>query len=249
MTTSKTTLFCVGACAVFFLVLCGLLAAPAVAQKREYKEAHVYVTAPSVTDTSASAGQLGADRGFQAFAPLDQPDEHDPTIIIDESKTFQTIEGFGGAFTDAAATTFGKLPKEAQEAFLKACFDPVEGNGYTLCRTTIHSCDYSADMYTYDETPGDKELKDFSIKHDLTDRIPFIKRAMAVAGKDTLCVTEKAGPRAKVYDFDGTLQAVIASAPFDPNCKNMSVAVDGRGVVYVADTVKLAIFAFRPVTL
>jgi glucosylceramidase len=186
MTTSKTTLFCVGACAVFFLVLCGLLAAPAVAQKREYKEAHVYVTAPSVTDTSASAGQLGADRGFQAFAPLDQPDEHDPTIIIDESKTFQTIEGFGGAFTDAAATTFGKLPKEAQEAFLKACFDPVEGNGYTLCRTTIHSCDYSADMYTYDETPGDKELKDFSIKHDLTDRIPFIKRAMAVAGKDKL---------------------------------------------------------------
>ena len=70
-----------------------------------------------------------------------------------------------------------------------------------------------------------------------------------VAVRDRIYVTEKAGPRAKVYDFDGTLQAVIASAPFDPNCKNMSVAVDGRGVVYVADTVKLAIFAFRPVTL
>ena len=70
-----------------------------------------------------------------------------------------------------------------------------------------------------------------------------------VAVGERIYVTEKAGPRAKVYDFDGTLQAVIASAPFDPNCKNMSVAVDGRGVVYVADTVKLAIFAFRPVTL
>ena len=62
-------------------------------------------------------------------------------------------------------------------------------------------------------------------------------------------VTEKAGPRAKVYDFDGNLQGVIASAPFDPNCKNMNVAVDARGLVYVADTVKLSIFVFEPVTV
>jgi sugar lactone lactonase YvrE len=72
-----------------------------------------------------------------------------------------------------------------------------------------------------------------------------------VAVGDRIYVTEKAGPRAKVYDFSGTLQAVIASTPFDPNCKNMSVAVekDARGVVYVADTVQLAIFAFEPVTV
>jgi hypothetical protein len=72
-----------------------------------------------------------------------------------------------------------------------------------------------------------------------------------VAVGDRIYVTEKAGPRAKVYDFGGTLQAVIASTPFDPNCKNMSVGVekDARGVVYVADTVQLVIFAFQPVTV
>jgi len=68
-----------------------------------------------------------------------------------------------------------------------------------------------------------------------------------VAVGDRIYVTEKAGPRAKVYDFSGALQAVIATAPFDPNCKNMSLTVDARGVVYVADTVQLAIFAFEPV--
>ena len=68
-----------------------------------------------------------------------------------------------------------------------------------------------------------------------------------VAVRDRVYVTEKAGPRAKVYDFGGNLQAVIASDTFDPNCKNMSVAVDGRGTVYVADTVKLTIHAFEPV--
>lgn len=184
MIPSKPTIFRAGSCAALLAILCGLLVVPVFAQKPEYKEAHIYVTAPAATNIAAA--QLLADRGFQAFAPLEQPDEHNPTIIIDESKTFQTIEGFGGAFTDAAATTFGKLPQDAQESFLKACFDPIEGHGYTLCRTTIHSCDYSGDMYTYDDTPGDKELKDFSIKHDLKDRIPFIKRAMALAGKDKL---------------------------------------------------------------
>ena len=63
-----------------------------------------------------------------------------------------------------------------------------------------------------------------------------------------LYVTEKAGPRAKVYDFSGALQAVVAADVFDPNCKNMSLAVDHRGRVYVADTVRLAIFVFEPVT-
>jgi glucosylceramidase len=170
-----------GLCAVLLAVLCCLVASPAQAQKQKYQEAHVYITAPATADAPDGRAMLLSDRGFQTVEPLEQPDEHVPTIIIDETKTFQTIEGFGGAFTDAAATTFGKLPKAAQEDFLKMSFDPVAGNGYTLCRTTIHSCDFSGDMYTYDDTPGDKELKNFSIAHDMKDRIPMIKRAQVVA--------------------------------------------------------------------
>jgi sugar lactone lactonase YvrE len=70
-----------------------------------------------------------------------------------------------------------------------------------------------------------------------------------VAVRDRIYVTEKAGPRAKVYSFGGELEAVIASDVFDANCKNMSIAVDGHGRVFVGDTVKLAIFIFEPVTL
>jgi hypothetical protein len=66
-----------------------------------------------------------------------------------------------------------------------------------------------------------------------------------VAVADRIYVTEKAGPRAKAYDFNGTLLAVIADDVFDANCKNMSIAVDARKRAYVADTVKLAIFVFE----
>lgn len=67
-----------------------------------------------------------------------------------------------------------------------------------------------------------------------------------VAVADHIYVTEKAGPRAKVYDFAGNLLAVIATEPFDPNCRNMSIAVGAGGRVLVADTVKLAVFEFAP---
>jgi hypothetical protein len=58
-------------------------------------------------------------------------------------------------------------------------------------------------------------------------------------------VTEKAGPRVKVYGFDGTLLSVIATDGFDANCKNMDLAVDSRGAVYVVDTVRLEIRVFE----
>jgi hypothetical protein len=67
---------------------------------------------------------------------------------------------------------------------------------------------------------------------------------VAVTDGARVWVTEKAGPRAKVYDSGGGLLAVIAADVFDANCKNMSIAAGPRGRVYVADTVKLQIFVF-----
>lgn len=150
------------------------LTCPSNAQQRDYKEVEIYMTAKDTPFRLTS-------RGFRAFEPLSQPDENYPTIMIDISKTFQTIEGFGGAFTDAAAITFSKLPREKQQEFLTACFDPEKGNAYTLCRTTIHSCDYSDEQYTYAQAPGDKELKHFTIEHDRKHRLGFIKRALKAA--------------------------------------------------------------------
>jgi len=114
----------------------------------------------------------------------DQPDEHYPTVILDPARQFQVIEGFGGAITDASAETFYNLPAEKQAELIKAYFDPVEGIGYTLCRTHINSCDFSSESYAYTEVEGDTALEHFSIEHDRQFRIPLIKEAMQAAGKE-----------------------------------------------------------------
>ncbi len=117
------------------------------------------------------------DVGTVSFHELLQPDENFPTVMVDPTKTFQTMVGIGGAFTDAAAETFYKLPEERRAEVLAAYFDPQKGIGYTLGRTNINSCDFSSASYAYAE-PGDKTLSTFSIAHDLKYKVPFIKGAL-----------------------------------------------------------------------
>jgi glucosylceramidase len=137
----------------------------------------VYLTAKNTQDRLTQKESV-------KFEPYEQPDESHPAIMIDVSKKFQTIEGFGGAFTDASAETFYKLPPQKQKEFIDACFDAKNGNAYTLCRMNIHSCDFSSESYTYAEVDGGKELKYFSIEHDKKYRIPFIKRSLEAANNN-----------------------------------------------------------------
>jgi glucosylceramidase len=106
-----------------------------------------------------------------------------PTVRLDPSKCFQTLEGFGGAFTEAAADTFYKMGPENRARILKAYFDRVEGHGYSLCRTHINSCDFSLGNYAYTEVDDDVELKHFSIKRDQQALLPLIKEARRIAGE------------------------------------------------------------------
>lgn len=107
-----------------------------------------------------------------------------PALVIDDTKTYQTIVGFGGSFTEAAAYALAKMSPDKRQEALWSYFDPVKGLGYTLCRTHINSCDFSLSNYAYDEVEGDTQLKHFDIAPDKRFLIPMIKDAMAVPGAD-----------------------------------------------------------------
>ncbi len=115
------------------------------------------------------------------FEGFKQPLETEASIIVDDSKEFQTLLGIGAALTDAAAETFYKLTPVNQERFMEAYYNQEKGIGYSLARTIIHSCDFSTESYTYIEE-GDAELKTFSIEPDKKYRLPFTKKAIAAAG-------------------------------------------------------------------
>jgi glucosylceramidase len=142
----------------------------------DYSQVNVIVTARDTGQRLASAGE-------ESLADSPPIVEKQNYIFVDPSKTFQTVIGIGGALTDASAETFYKLPKDKQQEILTAYFDPKNGIGYSLGRTSIHSCDFSSESYTYVKD-GDTNLDSFDISHDLRYRIPFIKAALATASPE-----------------------------------------------------------------
>ncbi len=138
------------------------------------KEVKIYTTADSSTLRLAQSDT----KSFKAAA---QPLETEVAIFVNPAKTFQTFMGIGGAVTDASAEVFATLPAEKQQTFLESYFDKTKGIGYSLIRTSIHSCDFSSESYTY-VTDEDKELGTFNIDHDKKHRIPLIKKIIEAAG-------------------------------------------------------------------
>ena len=64
-----------------------------------------------------------------------------------------------------------------KEEIIEAYFGD-NGNKYSMARTHINSCDFSLENYAHCETPGDIDLKNFSISRNKKDLIPFIKDAL-----------------------------------------------------------------------
>lgn len=106
-----------------------------------------------------------------------------PRVWVHPGRRMQQVLGFGGAFTEAAAVTWQKLPAAQQQAMLRACFDPAEGHGYTLCRVHMNSCDFATGNYAHADVAGDFALEHFNIDRDRQALLPFIQAALAVAGQ------------------------------------------------------------------
>jgi len=103
-----------------------------------------------------------------------------PSLFVDPARRMQTLLGFGGAFTEAAALTWQQLSPAAADEFIRACFSPSEGHGYTLCRVPMGSSDFGLGNYAHAEQGGDFALASFNIDHDRRHILPLIHAAQAV---------------------------------------------------------------------
>ncbi len=100
-------------------------------------------------------------------------------IVLDPSRAYQGILGFGGAFTDAACANFHRLEPGARDALLRELFGPA-GLGLGACRICVGSSDYSSSVYSFDEGEPDPEMRRFSIDHDRGYILPTLAAARAV---------------------------------------------------------------------
>ena len=137
--------------------------------------------------------------GFKHTLDNETPKETSRQMTVDSSKKYQSIMGFGGAFTEAACYTLSQMPEEKQEELLQAYFNPENGLNYNIGRVHIHSCDFSLENYTYVDD-HDKALKTFDIKREHQWVIPTIKRAEEIRGDKISLLASPWSPPAWMKD-------------------------------------------------
>jgi glucosylceramidase len=101
----------------------------------------------------------------------------DVDVTIDTNQPAQTIEGFGACFNELGWTSLSRLNSENQRHIFSELFEPGVGANFTICRMPVGANDFSRDWYSYNETEGDFEMKNFNMDKDRETLIPFIKEA------------------------------------------------------------------------
>jgi predicted outer membrane repeat protein len=126
------------------------------------------------------------------FCPSSTPADYN--ISIDESDTYQTMEGFGAAITEAAAYNLMSMPEEKRNAVFDELFTD-KGLDISCIRIPLGGSDYCLPVsmgggaYTYNDIPTgytDPYFTQFSIQRDMNYKIPAVQEAMA--RKDSLTV-------------------------------------------------------------
>jgi glucosylceramidase len=106
------------------------------------------------------------------------------TIFVDDTKRYQTIDGFGASITDSSAWLLrNKLSESQFQKLMVQLFDREKGIGLNLLRQPMGSSDFALEDYTYDDMPpgqSDPGLEHFSIEKDQRYIIPVLRAALAI---------------------------------------------------------------------
>ena len=100
-------------------------------------------------------------------------------LDVDSAKEKHEFLALGASLTDASAWVLANMPSDKRESLLRQLFTP-EGCNLGAIRLNMGASDYSTGLYSYDDTPGDVEMKDFSLARDDEFLVPMAKAVKAL---------------------------------------------------------------------
>ena len=104
-------------------------------------------------------------------------------VFVDETQTYQQVEGFGASFTDSAAYLLNEVATSLARSNAMYSLFTRSGNGIgvSFVRNPMGASDLARSQYSYDDLPPgqtDTNLTSFSIAHDQADIIPLVQQAL-----------------------------------------------------------------------
>ena len=124
------------------------------------------VDKPSATIyTTSTAGK----RMEKTTVTLGKPEDVHSNSLSLNGESFQTVDGFGFAVTQASCYNLLQMSAGDRSAFLEEVFSVDKGIGSSLIRVCIGGSDFSMDEFTWCDTPG---IENFAV-HELDEKYLF----------------------------------------------------------------------------
>lgn len=99
---------------------------------------------------------------------------HKP-IDLDAATPSHDYLGIGVSMTDASCWLLSQIDPEVCRSFLKKVFSKRDLN-MSIIRLNCGASDYATELYNYNDTKGDVNMKNFSVARDELYMIPLIKK-------------------------------------------------------------------------
>src|SRR5260370_4803630 len=126
--------------------------------------------------TDLASGQQLAAQDPQRWLPGPAPTGM--TIVVDPTRRYQTMTGFGASMTDSSAYVLSNLPAATRDKTMADLFSPDAGIGISMLRNPMGASDFAVHgSYSYDDQPAgatDPALTDFGIAHDQAYIFPIL---------------------------------------------------------------------------
>ena len=96
-------------------------------------------------------------------------------IDLDAAKPSHDYMGIGVSMTDASCWLLSQMEVESRHTLLKDAFS-TRGLNMSIIRLNCGSSDYATELYNYNDTKNDVEMKHFSVARDEAYMIPIVKQ-------------------------------------------------------------------------
>ena len=96
-------------------------------------------------------------------------------IDLDAAKPSHDYMGIGVSMTDASCWLLSQMEVESRHTLLKDAFS-TRGLNMSIIRLNCGSSDYATELYNYNDTKNDVDMKHFSVARDEAYMIPIVKQ-------------------------------------------------------------------------
>jgi len=160
------------------VLLFALAAIVKTSQSQNSREIAVYLTAGDRTSIIAREPRAQSWRSSTAAVSS-------PLLNVDETTSFQTVEGFGFTLTGGSAQLIHHMDRASRHQLLEELFGRVGvGIGVSYLRVSVGSSDMNDHTYSYDDMPAaesDATLVHFTMHEDEFDVIPILQEILQIA--------------------------------------------------------------------